>query len=257
MNQTAEPIVRMEHVFKRYGENVVLSDVTLELYPGKVMCIIGPSGAGKSTVLRCVNHLTKINAGRVWFEDELVGYRERSGKLYELRESQVGRMRSRIGMVFQQFNLYGHMTALDNVMFAPVLVQKKKSAGARARAMELLDRVGLADKHGAYPHQLSGGQQQRVAIARALGTDPSLLLFDEPTSALDPEVVAEVLDVMKDLAQSGTTMMVVTHEMGFAADVADDVVFMADGAVVEVGPPDQILKAPQHPRTRDFIRRVH
>lgn len=247
----------MEHVFKRYGENVVLSDVTLELYPGKVMCIIGPSGAGKSTVLRCVNHLTKINAGRVWFEDELVGYRERSGKLYELRESQVGRMRSRIGMVFQQFNLYGHMTALDNVMFAPVLVQKKKSAGARARAMELLDRVGLADKHGAYPHQLSGGQQQRVAIARALGTDPSLLLFDEPTSALDPEVVAEVLDVMKDLAQSGTTMMVVTHEMGFAADVADDVVFMADGAVVEVGPPDQILKAPQHPRTRDFIRRVH
>jgi polar amino acid transport system ATP-binding protein len=249
-------MVRSEAVHKRFGSNEVLKGITLAVDRGEVMCLLGPSGSGKSTFLRCINHLEKINSGRLSVDGELVGYRERNGKLYELHEREVARERQQIGMVFQQFNLFPHMTALENVMLAPVQVLKRGREEARARACELLDRVGLSDKHGAHPVALSGGQQQRVAIARALAMDPKLMLFDEPTSALDPELVGEVLDVMRDLAKSGMTMIVVTHEIGFAREVADTVVFMDGGVVVESGPPREVLSAPKHERTKAFLSKV-
>jgi len=251
-----EVMVRAEGVHKRFGTNEVLKGITLTVNRGEVMCLLGPSGSGKSTFLRCINHLEKINSGRLTVDGELVGYREGSGKLYELHEREVSRKRQEIGMVFQQFNLFPHMTALDNVMLAPVQVLKRSRDETVQRARELLDRVGLGDKHDAYPLSLSGGQQQRVAIARALAMDPKLMLFDEPTSALDPELVGDVLDVMRDLAHSGMTMIVVTHEIGFAREAADTVVFMDGGVVVESGPPAQVLGAPKHERTRSFLSKV-
>jgi len=252
----SDAMVRAEGVHKRFGTNEVLKGITLTVNRGEVMCLLGPSGSGKSTFLRCINHLEKINSGRLTVDGELVGYREGSGKLYELHEREVSRKRQEIGMVFQQFNLFPHMTALDNVMLAPVQVLKRSRDETVQRARELLDRVGLGDKHDAYPLSLSGGQQQRVAIARALAMDPKLMLFDEPTSALDPELVGDVLDVMRDLAHSGMTMIVVTHEIGFAREAADTVVFMDGGVVVESGPPAQVLGAPKHERTRSFLSKV-
>jgi polar amino acid transport system ATP-binding protein len=220
------------------------------------MCIIGPSGSGKSTFLRCINHLEKINAGRLEVDGRLVGYRESGGKLHELRDREVSAQRRDIGMVFQRFNLFPHMTALENVCEAPVKVKGLSKDAARERGRELLQRVGLAERMHNYPNQLSGGQQQRVAIARALAMDPKLMLFDEPTSALDPELVGEVLDVMRGLAESGMTMVVVTHEMGFAREVGDTLVFMDDGVVVEAGDPKQVLTDPQHARTQAFLSKV-
>jgi polar amino acid transport system ATP-binding protein len=220
------------------------------------MCIVGPSGSGKSTFLRCINHLEKINGGRLWVDGHLVGYRQKGGKIYELREREVAAQRSDIGMVFQRFNLFPHMTALANVMEAPLRVKRESKGVVRDRALKLLDRVGLADKADGYPNQLSGGQQQRVAIARALAMEPKLMLFDEPTSALDPELVGEVLEVMKQLALDGMTMVVVTHEMGFAREVGDSLVFMDYGVVVEKGVPRELLSNPQHPRTQDFLSKV-
>jgi polar amino acid transport system ATP-binding protein len=249
-------MVRAERVCKRFGRNWVLNGIDLTVKSGSVMCLLGPSGSGKSTFLRCINHLEKINGGRLSVDGELVGYREANGKLYELHERDVTRERQQIGMVFQQFNLFPHMTALENVALAPTQVLGRGRDEAKSRAKELLDRVGLADKHDVYPIALSGGQQQRVAIARALAMDPKLMLFDEPTSALDPELVGEVLDVMRDLARSGMTMIVVTHEIGFAREVADTVVFMDGGVVVEAGPPAEVLGAPKHERTRAFLSKV-
>jgi polar amino acid transport system ATP-binding protein len=249
-------MVRIRGLRKSFGTKEVLCGIDMDVRPGSVMCIIGPSGSGKSTLLSCINHLERINAGRMWVGGELVGYREHAGKLYELPERKVARMRASIGMVFQQFNLFPHMTALQNIVEAPIRVKRVPSAQARAKAMVLLDRVGLADRASAFPSQLSGGQQQRVAIARALAMEPQLMLFDEPTSALDPELVGEVLDVMRDLAASGMTMMVVTHELSFAREVGDDLVFMADGLVVESGSPRTLLASPQEPRTREFLSRV-
>ncbi len=249
-------MVRSEAVHKRFGHNEVLKGIDLSVKNGEVMCLLGPSGSGKSTFLRCINHLEKINSGRLSVDGELVGYREANGKLYELHEREVARKRQQIGMVFQQFNLFPHMTALENVTLAPVQVLKRGRAQARATACELLDRVGLADKYDAHPVALSGGQQQRVAIARALAMDPKLMLFDEPTSALDPELVGEVLDVMRDLARIGMTMIVVTHEIGFAREAADTVVFMDGGVVVEAGSPAEVLGAPKHERTRAFLSKV-
>jgi polar amino acid transport system ATP-binding protein len=222
----------------------------------EVMCVVGPSGSGKSTLLRCVNHLERVDAGRLSVDGELVGYRERGGKLHEMRESEVASQRRDIGMVFQRFNLFPHMTALENVMEAPCLVKKEPKGAVRERAQALLERVGLGDRGGAYPSQLSGGQQQRVAIARALAMQPKLMLFDEPTSALDPELVGEVLDVMRGLALEGMTMIVVTHEMGFAREVGDSLVFMDDGVVVERGDPRRVLANPTHERTRAFLSKV-
>jgi len=250
------PMVNAEAVHKRFGRNEVLKGITLQVAPGEVMCLLGPSGSGKSTFLRCINHLEKINAGRLSVDGELVGYRQVGDKLHELRESEIARKRAEIGMVFQHFNLFPHMTALDNVTCAPVRVKRAAREHARASARDLLDRVGLADKLDAYPAQLSGGQQQRVAIARALAMEPKLMLFDEPTSALDPELVGEVLAVMQQLARDGMTMVVVTHEMGFAREVADTVVFMDGGVVVEAGPPAEVLGAPRHERTRAFLSKV-
>jgi polar amino acid transport system ATP-binding protein len=220
------------------------------------MCVIGPSGSGKSTLLRCINHLEKINAGRLWVDGELVGYRQHGGKLYELREREICAKRAEIGMVFQQFNLFPHMTALENVTEAPIRVKGMPKVRATELARELLYRVGLQDKALAYPKQMSGGQQQRVAIARALAMQPKLMLFDEPTSALDPELVGEVLAVMRDLAASGMTMIVVTHEMGFAREAGDTLVFMDDGVVVESGRPREVLADPQRDRTRSFLAKV-
>jgi len=234
----------------------VLNGVDLAVRPGEVCCVIGPSGSGKSTFLRCINHLEKINAGRIWVDGSLVGYRERGGKLHELPAREVAAQRRAIGMVFQRFNLFPHMSALANVMEAPVRVRRQPKAQARQRAVELLDRVGLADKAGAFPGQLSGGQQQRVAIARALAMQPKVMLFDEPTSALDPELVGEVLDVMRDLAREGMTMIVVTHEIGFAREVGDSLVFMDGGVVVEAGVPREVLADPRHERTRAFLSKV-
>jgi polar amino acid transport system ATP-binding protein len=250
------PMVRAENVFKSFGRLEVLKGVDLEVQPGEVACVIGPSGSGKSTLLRCMNHLEKINAGRLWVDGQLVGYHERGGKLHELPEREVAKQREGIGMVFQRFNLFPHMTALDNVIEAPCQVKRQPKAQARERATTLLARVGLGDKASSYPNQLSGGQQQRVAIARALAMDPKLMLFDEPTSALDPELVGEVLDVMKNLAGSGMTMVVVTHEMGFAREVGDTLAFMDGGVVVEAGDPRQMLTNPQHARTRTFLSKV-
>jgi polar amino acid transport system ATP-binding protein len=220
------------------------------------MCVIGPSGSGKSTFLRCINHLEKINAGRLWVDGRLVGYREKGDKLHELRDKEVSAQRRDIGMVFQRFNLFPHMTALENVIEAPTRVKGMGKQEARERGAELLKRVGLGDRIQNYPNQLSGGQQQRVAIARALAMEPKLMLFDEPTSALDPELVGEVLDVMRGLAESGMTMVVVTHEMGFAREVGDTLVFMDDGLVVEAGDPREVLTNPQHQRTQAFLSKV-
>ena len=249
-------MVKAEAVHKRFGTNEVLKGIDLEVNRGEVMCMLGPSGSGKSTFLRCINHLEKINAGRLTVDGELVGYRESGGKLHELRDRVVIRKRAEIGMVFQHFNLFPHMTAMENVSLAPIHVLDVARDEARKRARRLLERVGLADKLDTYPVALSGGQQQRVAIARALAMQPKLMLFDEPTSALDPELVGEVLDVMRQLARDGMTMIVVTHEMGFAREVADSAVFMDDGLVVESGPPRQVLVNPQHERTRAFLSKV-
>ena len=250
------PMVLAEAVHKRFGRLEVLRGIDLSVARQEVMCIIGPSGSGKSTLLRCVNHLEKINAGRLWVDGELVGYRQQGGRLYELREREICAKRAEIGMVFQHFNLFPHMTVLDNVTEAPVRVKGVAKAQAAGLARELLEQVGLLGKAAAYPRQLSGGQQQRVAIARALAMRPKLMLFDEPTSALDPELVGDVLAVMRDLAASGMTMMVVTHEMGFAREVGDTLVFMDEGVVVESGPPREVLASPQHERTRTFLSRV-
>jgi polar amino acid transport system ATP-binding protein len=250
------PMVKAEGVHKRFGANEVLKGINLEVGRGEVMCMLGPSGSGKSTFLRCINHLEKINSGRLSVDGELVGYRDAGGKLHELRDREVTTKRSQIGMVFQQFNLFPHMTAMENVSLAPVRVQKVGRDEARKRARTLLERVGLSDKLDAYPVALSGGQQQRVAIARALAMQPKLMLFDEPTSALDPELVGEVLDVMRHLAQEGMTMIVVTHEMGFAREVGDTAVFMDEGVVVESGPPGQVLVNPREERTRVFLSKV-
>jgi polar amino acid transport system ATP-binding protein len=249
-------VLRAEGVHKSFGRVDVLNGIDLEVQPGQVMVLLGPSGSGKSTFLRCVNHLDKIDAGRIYVAGELMGYREANGKVYELREREVAGRRALVGMVFQRFNLFPHMTALENIVEAPVRVKGTTRAIAAARAQELLERVGLAERASAYPAQLSGGQQQRVAIARALAMDPKLMLFDEPTSALDPELVGEVLGVMRDLARDGTTMVVVTHEMGFAREVADEVVFMADGVIIERGPPAQVIDAPAHARTKAFLSKV-
>ncbi|HEY8705513.1 MAG TPA: amino acid ABC transporter ATP-binding protein [Gaiellaceae bacterium] len=250
------PMVKAEGVRKRFGRLEVLKGISLEVQPGEVMCMLGPSGSGKSTFLRCINHLEKINAGRLWVDGELVGYRQAGDKLQELRDREVCRKRAEIGMVFQHFNLFPHMTALENVAEAPVRVKREPKDATLQLSRELLDRVGLADKLDTYPAQLSGGQQQRVAIARALAMQPKLMLFDEPTSALDPELVGEVLDVMRRLAGEGMTMVVVTHEIGFAREVGDTLVFMDDGVVVETGSPRDVLANPRHERTRSFLSKV-
>jgi polar amino acid transport system ATP-binding protein len=250
------PMVKAEAVHKSFGRLEVLRGIDLEVAPKEVMCMIGPSGSGKSTFLRCINHLEKIDAGRLSVDGELVGYRQRGNKLYELPDSEVCKKRSEIGMVFQRFNLFPHMTALDNIMEAPLLVKKESRTKAEARARRLLERVGLSDKVDCYPNQLSGGQQQRVAIARALAMEPKLMLFDEPTSALDPELVGEVLDVMRSLARDGMTMVVVTHEMGFAREVGDSLVFMDGGVIVETGTPRDVLSNPKHERTKAFLSKV-
>ena len=251
-----EPLVRAVNVIKAFGRNEVLKGVDLTVDQGEVVCLLGPSGSGKTTFLRLINQMETLTGGRIWVGGELVGIEERNGKLHMRTDQDIARQRSRIGMVFQRFNLFPHMTAVENVMEAPVQVKRMKKSTARAEALELLDKVGLAERADYYPAQLSGGQQQRVAIARALAMKPELMLFDEPTSALDPELVGEVLQVMRDLAESGTTMIVVTHEMGFARGVADRVVFMDQGVVVEEGPPNEVLRNPQEERTRTFLRRV-
>jgi polar amino acid transport system ATP-binding protein len=249
-------MVKAEGVHKRFGRLEVLKGITLSVNPGEVMCMLGPSGSGKSTFLRCINHLEKIDAGRLSVDGSLVGYREQGDKLYELRESEVARERAQIGMVFQRFNLFPHMNALQNVIEAPCRVKGVRREDAVRSAREQLDRVGLADKMDAYPAQLSGGQQQRVAIARALAMEPKLMLFDEPTSALDPELVGDVLDAMRQLARDGMTMVVVTHEIGFAREAGDTLVFMDDGVVVESGDPREVLANPKHERTKAFLSKV-
>jgi polar amino acid transport system ATP-binding protein len=253
---TMTAMVQAEGVCKRFGRLEVLKGIDLEVQPGEVMCIIGPSGSGKSTFLRCINHLEKVDAGKLSVDGELVGYQQRGDKLYELKENEVAHKRREIGMVFQRFNLFPHMTAMENVIEAPVQVKGMRRTAAREMAMGLLERVGLQDKATSYPKQLSGGQQQRVAIARALAMQPKLMLFDEPTSALDPELVGDVLAVMRQLAKDGMTMVVVTHEMEFAREVADTAVFMDGGVVVEAGRPEDLIRNPQHERTKTFLSRV-
>jgi polar amino acid transport system ATP-binding protein len=250
------PMVLAENVHKRYGLVEVLKGIDLAVGAGEVMVVIGPSGSGKTTFLRCINHLEKINSGRLSVDGELVGYRQRGDKLHELRDSEVCRKRAEIGMVFQRFNLFPHMTALENIIEAPIRVKGEKRSVVVARAHGLLQRVGLGDRGDAYPSQLSGGQQQRIAIARALAMQPKLMLFDEPTSALDPELVGDVLDVMKELARDGMTMVVVTHEIGFAREVGDKLVFMDGGVVVEAGSPVDVITNPQHERTKAFLSKV-
>jgi polar amino acid transport system ATP-binding protein len=252
----SEPMVRADCVTKRFGRLEVLKGITLEVQKGEVMCLLGPSGSGKSTFLRCINHLEKIDAGRLYVDGELVGYREEGDKIHELRDRDVAAKRAEIGMVFQRFNLFPHMTALDNVIEAPVEVKDMNRRAAQEAGRELLGRVGLADKVDAYPAQLSGGQQQRVAIARALAMRPKLMLFDEPTSALDPELVGDVLDAMRLLAEEGMTMIVVTHEVGFAREVGDTAVFMDDGVVRETGPPREVFANPKDERTKAFLSKV-
>ena len=250
-------MVKAEGVHKRFGRLEVLKGVSLEVQPGEVVCIIGPSGSGKTTFIRCINHLERIDAGRLWVDGKLVGYRQAGDKIYELRDAEVCRERAEIGMVFQRFNLFGHMTALENVIEAPIRVRKMRKRDAIAQAKVLLDRVGLADKLVSYPTQLSGGQQQRVAIARALAMTPKLMLFDEPTSALDPELVGEVLEVMKGLALDfKTTMIVVTHEMGFAREAADRVLMMDDGRIIEEGTPEHFFRDPREERTKQFLSAI-
>ena len=249
-------MVVAEQVCKNFGALKVLKGVTLTVERGQVMCIVGPSGSGKSTFLRCINHLESVNAGRLYVDGELVGYREKAGKLYEMPARDAAKQRRDVGMVFQHFNLFPHRTALENIIEAPTHVKKVKKELAVQRARELIERVGLSEKAGAYPAQLSGGQQQRVAIARALAMEPKLMLFDEPTSALDPELVGEVLNAMRDLARAGMTMLVVTHEMGFAREVADQLVFMDEGVIVESGKPRDVLSNPQHERTQAFLSKL-
>ena len=253
---SAEPLLTARRVRKRFGKVEVLKGITLSVAKGEVMCLLGPSGSGKSTFLRCINHLERIDGGRINFDGELIGYTQRKGALHEMTPREVARQRRGIGMVFQRFNLFPHLTALENVTAAPIGIRKIPKTKAVAEARELLDQVGLADFANAHPAQLSGGQQQRVAIARALAMQPKLMLFDEPTSALDPELVGDVLDVMQKLAKSGMTMVVVTHEIGFARGVADSIVFMDDGVVVESGPPSEILRNPRHERTKTFLDSV-
>ena len=249
-------MVDAQRVCKNFGPLEVLKGITLQVKPGDVMCLVGPSGSGKSTFLRCINHLEQVNAGRLYVDGVLVGYEDRGHELHELRPKQAAAQRRDIGMVFQRFNLFPHMTALENVAEAPIHVKGQKKKAAFARAGDLLEQVGLSDRANTYPAQLSGGQQQRVAIARALAMQPKLMLFDEPTSALDPELVGEVLDVMRNLAEGGMTMIVVTHEMGFAREVGDHLVFMDEGVVVEAGNPRAVLSDPQHERTKAFLSKV-
>ena len=256
MTAAAEPMVRAESVCKNFGALHVLKGVTLDVSRGEVLCMVGPSGSGKSTFLRCINHLEQVNAGRLYVDGELIGYRERGGKLHEMAPRDAARQRRDIGMVFQHFNLFPHRTALENIIEAPMRVKRVKKDAALARAKDLLDQVGLAAKADAYPAQLSGGQQQRVAIARALAMNPKLMLFDEPTSALDPELVGEVLAVIKKLAGEGMTMVVVTHEMGFAREVADKLVFMDGGVIVGSGNPREVMANPKHERTKEFLSKV-
>ena len=250
------PMVKAEQVCKSFGALHVLKGITLEIGRGEVLCMVGPSGSGKSTFLRCINHLEQVNAGRLYVDGALIGYRERGNKLHEMSPRDAAKQRRDIGMVFQHFNLFPHRTALENILEAPVHVKRVKKGEAVARGKDLLNQVGLSDKADAYPAQLSGGQQQRVAIARALAMSPKLMLFDEPTSALDPELVGEVLEVMKKLAAEGMTMVVVTHEMGFAREVANQLVFMDAGVVVESGNPREVLSNPQHERTKAFLSKV-
>jgi polar amino acid transport system ATP-binding protein len=253
---TMEPLVRAVNVTKAFGSNEVLKGIDMTVELGEVVCLLGPSGSGKTTFLRLINQMETLTGGRIWVGGELIGIEDRGGKLHMRTDKDIARQRSRIGMVFQRFNLFPHMTALENVMEAPIQVKRQKKAAVRPKALELMEKVGLAERADYYPAQLSGGQQQRVAIARALAMEPELMLFDEPTSALDPELVGEVLQVMRDLAEGGTTMIVVTHEMAFARGVADRVVFMDQGVVVEEGPPNEVLLNPQEERTRTFLRRV-
>jgi polar amino acid transport system ATP-binding protein len=253
---TGELAVRAEGVRKSYGRFEALRGVDLEVAKSQVTCLIGPSGSGKSTLLRCINHLEKVTAGRLSVDGDLVGYSQHGGRLYELRDKEICAKRAQIGMVFQRFNLFPHMTALENVSLGPIRVKRESKSSAEERARKLLDRVGLGDKVASYPSQLSGGQQQRIAIARALAMEPKLMLFDEPTSALDPELVGDVLDVMRGLAEEGMTMIVVTHEMGFAREVADALVFIDEGVVVETGQPREMLANPKNERTRSFLAKV-
>jgi polar amino acid transport system ATP-binding protein len=253
---TGGPLLRVRSLRKSFGANTVLDSVDLDVHEGEVTVLLGPSGSGKSTLLRCINHLEKLDAGFVEMAGEVVGYRYERNRLHELRSSVIARQRAQIGMVFQQFNLFPHLTVLENIVEAPIAVRGRSRKDATARAQELLDRVGLGDRANSYPRQLSGGQQQRVAIARALAMEPKLMLFDEPTSALDPELVGEVLGVMKDLALSGMTMIVVTHEIGFAREVADTVVFLDDGRIIETGRPADVLANPSHDRARAFLSAV-
>ncbi|NDZ93080.1 amino acid ABC transporter ATP-binding protein [Streptomyces sp. SID6673] len=249
-------MVHADRVHKNFGSLQVLKGISLEVGRGEVLCLIGPSGSGKSTFLRCVNHLEVVNAGRLYVDGDLIGYHERGDKLHEMSPKDAAKQRRDIGMVFQHFNLFPHRTALENVIEAPTQVKKQSRKDAIERARYLLERVGLSDKADTYPAQLSGGQQQRVAIARALAMEPKLMLFDEPTSALDPELVGEVLGVMRELAATGMTMVVVTHEMGFAREVADQLVFMDAGVVVEQGVPREVLANPQHERTKGFLSKL-
>jgi polar amino acid transport system ATP-binding protein len=251
-----ELMVDARGVRKWFGSNEVLKSISLTIPRGEVLSLLGPSGSGKSTFLRCINHLESIDGGRIYVDGELIGYRERGDKIHEMKPREIAKQRRKIGMVFQRFNLFPHMTALGNIIDAPMGVNGDSKVDATAHARELLELVGLADKADAYPAQLSGGQQQRVAIARALAMKPTLMLFDEPTSALDPELVGDVLDVMRNLAKSGMTMIVVTHEIGFSREVADRMVFMDDGLVIETGAPRDVLDNPQHPRTQAFLESV-
>lgn len=253
----ADHLVRAVNVIKAFGSNEVLKGIDLTVDSGEVVCLLGPSGSGKTTFLRLINQMETLTGGRIWVGGELIGFEERKGKLHVRTDKDIARQRSRVGMVFQRFNLFPHKTAIENVIEAPIHVKRVPRAEARRDGLELLDRVGLADRAHFYPSELSGGQQQRVAIARALAMKPELMLFDEPTSALDPELVGEVLDVMRTLATEGTTMVVVTHEMAFARGVADRVVFMDAGVVVEEGPPSEVLLNPKSERTKTFLRRVH
>ena len=250
------PLVRAVNVLKSFSGNQVLKGIDMDVHRGEVVCLLGPSGSGKTTFLRCINQLETIDGGRIWVDGDLMGYEDRAGTLYRLNDKRIAAQRREIGMCFQRFNLFPHKTVLENVMEAPIQVKGENKTEVERRALDLLAKVGLADKPSAYPGQLSGGQQQRVAIARALCMQPKLMLFDEPTSALDPELVGEVLTTMRELAETGMTMIVVTHEMAFARDVADRVVFMDGGVVVEQGPPKDVINNPQHPRTQSFLRRM-
>jgi polar amino acid transport system ATP-binding protein len=249
----ADLIVKVEGIHKSFGRLKVLKGISMDVKQGEVFVLIGPSGSGKSTLLRTINHLEKIDAGRIWVDGDLVGYRQVGEKLHELRDSEIVDSRAKIGMVFQHFNLFPHMTATENVALAPRIVLDRSPKEARRRATEVLERVGLADKVDEYPARLSGGQQQRVAIARALAMEPKVMLFDEVTSALDPELVKDVLDVMRGLADLGMTMLVVTHEMGFAREVANQVIFMDEGVIVEQGTPEQVIRSPREERTKRFL----